>query len=108
MQTLTTLQELKIDFFQMTQTAHGQRRSMFTFQRTHMPPCNVLQIQMTGSPWGTLNLQSGRLTCKFGISNIQFVHMLSKSAFLFYFSFSVYFLSPFLSLCSTTPTMTYS
>lgn len=36
MQTLTTLQELKIDFFQMTQTAHGQRRSMFTFQRTHI------------------------------------------------------------------------
>lgn len=76
-------------FFQMTQTAHGQRRSMFTFQRTHKPPRNVLQIQMIGSPWGTLNLQSGRLTCKFGISNIQFVHMLSKSAFLFYFSFYV-------------------
>lgn len=51
--------------------------AMFTFQLTHKPSCNVLQIQMTGSCEETLNLQS----------DIRFLHMFSKS--VFYHTFTV-------------------
>lgn len=75
---------------------------MFTFQSTLKPPCNVRQIQMTGSRQGTLNLQSERITCKFAISNIQGVHTLSKSVFPFYGHVFLFILSVPLSVSLET------
>lgn len=74
--------------------------SVFTFQRTHKPRCDMLQIQMIGCRQGTLNLQSERITCKFAISNIQFVHMFSKSVFPLYWLPSSLFIYIYIS--STT------
>lgn len=86
MQIWTALEELKIYIFffkwPIQHMDHSTPWAMFTFQTTHKNPLNALQ--MIGSRQGTLNLMSYRIACKFASSNIQFVHMFSKSFISFY------------------------